>query len=134
MTVILVKNAVGWISFILRAIINGLFRTKCLLLFYGQNLALPLSVIFRALIFPLLGYTFLPLFAPQTLHPSLMIFLLWIVMAILPELLFYRMIALKPWKELFQAHNSITGNLWVFVLDVNTTSSVPAEKFRGLKR
>lgn len=134
MTVILVKNAVGWISFILRAIINGLFREKCLLLLCGQNLALPLPGISRTLLFSLSGYTFLPLFDPRTLRQSLTIVLLWLMMTILLELLFNRMIAHKPWKELFQTHTIITGNLRIFVLDANTTSPVPAEKFRGLTR
>ena len=112
MSALLVKSTVIWISFIPLAIINGLFRKKCLVALYGNDSALALSGASCALLYILLVYAFLPWFGPLTLHHHILIGIFWLVMTVLFEFFFGRFIAQKPWNELLQAHNIFSGNLW----------------------
>lgn len=132
MTAIMVKSAAIWFSFIPIAISNGLFREKCLVPLFGMNLTLTLSGISCAVFFFLLTYTLLPWLGPLTLLQSLLIGISWLVMTVLFEFIFGRMIAHKPWKELLQAYNLSSGNLWILVLIVVVAAPVLSAKLRGL--
>jgi hypothetical protein len=132
MTVFLLKSTAIWISFIPVAMINGLFREKCLVPLFGMSIALPLSGISCALLFFLLAYISLPWLGPLTRNQSLLIGLFWLVMTVLFEFFFGRLVALKSWKELWQAYNISSGNLWILVLAVITASPLLVAKLRGL--
>ena len=60
MRTVLLKSAGIWASFIPIAILNGLFREKCLAPLLGLLLALPLSGISGAALFFLLTWFSLP--------------------------------------------------------------------------
>jgi hypothetical protein len=96
------------------------------------RLALPLSGIFRTLLFFLLADISLPWLGPLTLHQSLLIELSWLVVTTLFELLFGRIIARRPWMELLQAFIIITGNLCIPVLPVIAASPILDAKLRGM--
>lgn len=132
MTVFLLKSTAIWIAFIPIAVINGLFREKYLVPLFGLSIALPLSGISCALSFFLLAYISLPWLGPLSHTQSLLIGLFWLMMTVLFEFLFGRLVALKSWKELWQAYNISSGNLWILVLAVITGSPVLAAKLRGL--
>jgi len=132
MTAVMVKSAAIWLSFIPIAIINGLFREKCLVPLFGMGLALTLSGISCAIFFFLLTYTLLPWLGPLTLIHSLLIGISWLVMTVSFEFIFGRMVAHKSWKELWQAYNISTGNLWILVLVAVAASPVLVAKLRGL--
>jgi hypothetical protein len=132
MTVLLLKSAAIWISFIPIAIINGLLREKYLVPFFSMSLALPLSGISCALLFFILAYFSLPWLNPLTLYQSLLIGLFWLVMTVLFEFLFGRIVAHKPWEELMQAYNLSSGNLWILVLIVIAAAPALVSKLRGL--
>jgi hypothetical protein len=131
-TVFLLKSTAIWITFIPIAIINGLFREKCLVPLFGMSIALPLSGISCALPFFLLAYISLPWIGPLTHIQSLLIGLFWLMMTVLFEFLFGRLVAHKSWKELRQAYNISSGNLWILVLAVIAASPVLLAKLRGV--
>lgn len=56
----------------------------------------------------------------------------WLIMTVLFELLFGRLVAHKSWGELFQAYNILTGNFWLLVLAVIAISPCIAARRRGL--
>jgi hypothetical protein len=113
MTAVWPKIAAIWAAFIPLAIINGLLREKCLVPLFGLRLALPLSGISCALLFFLFTYFSLPRFGQLKIQQYQLIGFAWLGMTILFEFLFGRIMAHKPWRELLQAYNILTGNLWI---------------------
>jgi len=82
----------------------------------GQRLALPLSGISCSILFFLLTYITLPWLGPLKPRHYRLIGIAWLVMTVLFEFLFGRLVARKPWGELLQAYDPTTGNLWLLVL------------------
>jgi len=132
MTDVLLKSTATWPAFIPIAIINGLFREKFLVQLFGIRRALPLSGFSCAILFFLLVYISLPWLGSLTLRQSLLIGLSWLVMTIQFELLFGRIITRRPWMDLLQAYNLLTGNLRILVLLIVAISPFLVTKLRGV--
>lgn len=130
--VILLKAFTIWVSFIPIAILNGLIREKALAPVIGHRFALPLSGISCALLFFLLTYLALPWLGALKAMQYRMIGFGWLVMTVLFEFLFGRLVAHKTWGELLQAYSIMTGNLWLLVLAVVAISPCIAARHRGL--
>ena len=128
---VFLKVATIWAAFIPLAIANGLLREQCLVPLLGQRLALPLSGISGSILFFLLTYFTLPWLGPQKPRHYWLIGLAWLVMTVLFEFLFGRLVAHKSWRELLQAYDPTTGNLWLLVLLVIAMSPYLAAKLRG---
>lgn len=131
---IVLKSAAIWAAFIPIAIANGLIREKLLAPVLGSRLALPLSGLSGAALFFLLVHVSLPWVGPLPVRRSLAIGLVWLVMTVAFEFLFGRFVAGKPWRELLQAYDPTTGNLWLLVLLVIALSPVSVVALRGLAR
>ena len=98
----------------------------------GYRFALPLSGITCAVLFFLLTCLALPWLGTLKAVQYRMIGIGWVVMTVLFEFLFGRVVAHKSWGELFQTYNILTGNLWLLVLVVVAVSPYIAARCRGL--
>jgi hypothetical protein len=127
-----VKVVAIWASFIPVAILNGTLRELCLAPLLGPRLALPLSGICGASLFFLLTFVTLPWLGPLKPRQYRLIGLGWLLMTLLFESLFGRLVAHKSWSELLQSYNPSTGNLWVLMLLVIALSPPCAAKLRHL--
>lgn len=134
MTTTVLKSAAIWAAFIPIAIINGLIREKVLAPTLGSRLALPLSGLSCAALFFLLVYFSLPWLGPLTSRRCAVIGATWLVATVAFEFFFGSLVAGKPWRELLQAYDPTTGNLWLLVLLVIALSPVCVAALRGVGR
>lgn len=126
------KVVVIWASFIPVAILNGTFREFCLAPFLGPRLALPLSGISAGLLFFLLTYFTLTWLGRLRSGDYWGVGLAWLLMTVLFEFLFGRLVAHKSWSEMLQSYNLISGNLWTLVLLVIACSPRIVARLRCL--
>jgi hypothetical protein len=130
--VILFAKAVGvWVLFAILGVLNGVLREYLLVPGLGKRLSLPLSgvllsaavLLVTVLLFPFLG-----------LKDTVECFLVggfWLVATVAFEFLFGHFVAGKPWSELAQAYNILSGNLWPLVLVMIALSPYLAGRIRG---
>lgn len=128
---IILKAITIWAVFIPIAILNGLLREKCLVPLLGQRLALPISGISCSMLFFLLAYITLPWLGPLKPGQYRLIGIAWLVMTVVFEFIFGRLMAHKSWGELLQAYDPTSGNLWLLVLLTIAVSPWLAAKLRG---
>lgn len=126
------KAVVIWACFIPVAILNGTFRELCLAPSIGQRLALPLSGISAALLFFLLTYFTLTWLGRLSSREYWSVGFSWLLMTVLFEFLFGRVVAHKSWSELLQSYNLLSGNLWPLVLLSIACSPCIVAKLRRL--
>lgn len=132
MSTVLLKAGGIWTFFIFLAILNGIFRDKCLVPLLGQRLALPLSGISLSVLIFLVTFVFLPVFG--TLEP-VQYWLIgggWLVMTVLFEFIFGLYVMGDSWEKLLDAYNVLKGNLWLLVLLTTALSPYLAARLRGL--
>lgn len=129
---VVLKCAVIWAAFVPVAILNGLLREKGLVPLLGRRIALPISGITCALLFFLLAWLSIPWLGPLKPAHHRTIGLAWLVMTVLFEFLFGRLVAHKSYQELLQGYDISSGNLWLLVLVVIAVSPYLAAKLRGL--
>jgi len=132
LSTVLLKAGGIWTFFIFLAILNGIFRDKCLVPLLGQRLALPLSGISLSVLIFLVTFVFLPVFG--TLEP-VQYWLIgggWLVMTVLFEFIFGLYVMGDSWEKLLDAYNVLKGNLWLLVLLTTALSPYLAARLRGL--
>lgn len=127
----ILKATAIWAAFITIAILNGLLREKCLVPLLGQRIALPLSGISCSILFFLLTYITLSWLGPLKPGHYRLIGIAWLVLTVLFEFLFGRLLAHKSWGELLQAYDPSTGSLWLLVLVTIAVSPWLAARLRG---
>jgi len=132
LSTVLLKAGGIWTFFIVLAILNGIFRDKCLAPLLGQRLALPLSGICLSVLIFWVTFVFLPVFG--TLEP-VQYWVIgggWLVMTVLFEFIFGLYVMGDSWEKLLDAYNVLKGNLWLLVLLTTALSPYLAARLRGL--
>lgn len=94
-------------------------------------MALPLSGLSLSLFIFLLAWFTLPWIGVLESSRYAMIGILWLLMTLLFEISFGRLVAGRTWTELLGAYNFMTGNLWDLVLLSTALSPYLAAKLRG---
>jgi hypothetical protein len=120
-----------WALMALFAILNGILREKVLVPLFGQPQADPLSGISLSLLIFLLSWLSVPWLGTLASHEYWLVGGLWLVMTLLFEFVFGRLVAGKTWDELLRAYDFTTGNLWALVLVVMVISPYLAARLRG---
>jgi hypothetical protein len=128
------KAVVLWAVILLLAIANGVLREAVLIPTLGRFAGLMTSGIILSLLIFLVAVFTAPWYgqlgAPTYWH----IGALWLVLTLIFEFGFGRLVQHKPWNELMQAYNFNGGNLWPAVLVVVLISPRIAAWLRGAAR
>ena len=111
-----------WCLFIPLAIANGLLREFLLSPALGAAIAQPMSGILLSLLIFGLTWWCLPFLGKGQPGRYAAIGLGWLLLTLIFEFGFGRLIAKKPWKDLLAAYDPTTGNLWLLVLAVTAAS------------
>lgn len=127
----LLKTLAIWACFIPIAILNGGLRERCLLPLLGRPLAQPLSGLTGSALFFLFSWFTLPWLGPLPPRHALALGACWLLLTVLFEFTFGRLVMKKSWQALFASYNPLSGDLWLLVLVVIAVSPWFVARLRG---
>lgn len=107
-----------WVVMVILAIANGAFRDGVLVPQLGHDLALPISGLSLAALIFIATYMTFPLIGKNTMSVYYMIGIQWVLMTLAFEFLFGHYVLGKPWSEIVQVFDLMSGNLLIMVLIV----------------
>ncbi len=126
------KALVLWLAILALAILNGALRERLVIPLVGQFGGLIASgVILSCCVFAI-ALLASPWYGALASSQWWLIGLLWLLLTLLFELGFGRLVQGRQWTELAQAYTFAGGNIWPVVLVVTFTSPWLAAKLRGL--
>jgi hypothetical protein len=129
---VLLKALTLWGVILVLAIINGTVREKALIPAMGELGGLVASgAILSACVF-LLAFFSAGWFGAAGAAQFWLIGVLWLVLTLIFEFGFGRLVQHKGWSELLQAYTFKGGNIWPIVLAVTLVSPWLTARLRGL--
>lgn len=123
------KAAAIWLLILVLAVLNGGFREAVLLPSVSKPLAFLLSGILLSVCIVVVSLVFVPRVGRLSTAQSLNLGLLWVVLTLMFEFSFGRLIQGRPWSELLQAYTFKDGNIWLLVLIVTFFAPLFAVRF-----
>ena len=120
-----------WCSFIPLAILNGGLREYVWHRFLSESVALALSGVLLAGLIYVVTFLLLPRIKDLTKKDCILVGGLWMCLTVCFEF-GLGLSSGSSWKELCQAYNPMTGNLWVLVL--LSTFYSPMLVYKDLKK
>lgn len=125
------KALLLWFIILALAILNGMLREELLIPAVGGVAAFIASGVILAICIFAVALTASPWYGPLTSHQWLLIGAFWLLLTLVFEFGFGRIVQHKTWIELFQAYTFREGNIWPMVLIVTFISPWLAAKIRG---
>ena len=125
------KAAALWSAILLLAVLNGILRERMLISVLGSFAGLIASGAILSISIFLVAFVAVPWFGPAAFRQWLRIGLFWLLLTLLFEFSFGRLIQHKTWAELFDAYTFRGGNLWPVVLAFVFISPWLAARIRG---
>ena len=121
-----------WLAILVLAVLNGALREMALIPAVGSFAGLVASgLILSALIF-LVAFVALPWFGTLPAAQWWAVGLGWLLLTLLFEFGFGRVVEHKTWPELFEAYTFKGGNIWPLVLLAALVAPWAAAKARGV--
>jgi hypothetical protein len=105
-----------WIAILVCAVANGVLREAVLVPWLGARLALPLSGVLLSLAVVAVAWLGAGWLGASTTSRALGVGALWLVLTLVFEFAFGRLVQQRSWRELFEAYTFDGGNLWPAVL------------------
>lgn len=125
------KSLALWFAILALAVINGTLRERALIPALGSAAGLVTSgVILSACIF-LVAWAGVPWYGPLASHQWVWVGVFWLVLTLMFEFGFGRLVQHKTWTELFEAYTFKGGSLWPMVLVATFVAPWCAAKVRG---
>lgn len=127
-----VKAFALWFAILILAMLNGALREKALIPALGSPGAFAVSgIILSACIFTV-AFIAAPWYGRLSTAHWLLVGAFWVVLTLVFEFGFGRLVQNKPWPELFEAYRFKGGNIWPLVLIATLLSPLLAGKWRRL--
>lgn len=120
-----------WLGILVLAIANGALRDVALVPAMGSTLGLAASGVLLSVLILAVAYFALPWFGAAPFARYIAIGLGWLLLTLVFELTFGRLIQGKPWPEILAAYSFKNGNLWPVVLLVTAVAPYVAAKIRS---
>ncbi len=118
----MLKATAVWALILILAILNGALREAVLLPALGKPWGLMLSGVLLAACIAVVALTFVPRIVRTGAVEPWRIGLLWLVLTLVFEFGFGRLVQGRSWAELLQAYTFADGNLWPLVLLVTAVA------------
>lgn len=131
-TPVLLKALLVWLAILVLAIVNGGMRERALNPIMGPVGGLVTSGAILSLCIFLVAFFSAGWLGAAEAPEFWLIGLLWLVLTIVFEFGFGRLVQRRTWTELLQAYAFRGGNLWPVVLVVTLVSPWVAARLRGL--
>lgn len=126
----IIKALLIWLVILGAAFLNGGLRELVLVPSLGMPYALILSGVILSVCVLVIAVIAVPKLGPMTTHEALGIGVFWLLLTLLFEFGFGRLVQHKPWRELLGAYTFAGGNVWPIVLLVVVLAPVIAQRFR----
>ena len=110
----ILKSLLIWLSIIPLAFLNGILRGY-LLLPVLEAFAYPISGVLLALCIFIVSYIFIPRLGSANKQAYIKMGIVWVFATIIFETLLGIIMGLS-FREILEAYNFLTGNLWLFVV------------------
>jgi len=130
MTRVLLKALVLWFGILVLAVLNGTLREKLLIPRLGSFAGLISSGTILSLCIFLVACAAVPWWGPLPVRQWLWIGAFWLLLTLVFEFGFGRMVEHKTWTELLEAYSFKGGNIWPLVLVATLISPWLAAKVR----
>ena len=130
---VLLKALVLWLGILVLAILNGALREKALIPALGTFGGLIASGIVLSACIVLVAFLAAPWYGPLGSAQVWLIGLFWLVLTLLFEFGFGRLVQHKDWAQLLHAYTFEGGNLWSVVLAVTLIAPWLGARLRGLR-
>ena len=111
----LLKSLLIWLSIIPLAILNGGLRQRILEPLFGLKIANPISGLILCTLIFIVSFIFIPRLGIGDIKSYLIMGILWIFFTIVFETVL-GLIMGNAFKEILNAYNITTGNLWLIVV------------------
>jgi len=121
-----------WFAILILAMLNGALREKALIPAWGPAVAFLVSGIILSVCVFAVAFVGAPWFGRLSSGHWLLVGAFWVVVTVVFEFGFGRLIQNKPWPELLDAYYFKGGNIWPVVLLVTLISPFIAGKLRAL--
>ena len=126
----IVKALMIWLVILGAAFLNGGLRELLLVPSLGMPYALILSGVILSACILAIAVAAVPKLGPMATHEALGIGVFWLLLTLLFEFGFGRLVQHKPWSKLLEAYTFAGGNVWPIVLLVVVLAPVIAQRFR----
>ena len=130
-TSVWIKAAALWLAILVLAILNGTLREKVLLPALGSFAGLVVSGIILSICIFVVALVAAPWYGRLTSRQWLLVGLCWLLLTLVFEFSFGRLVQHKTWAELFEAYTFRGGNIWPVVLFTTFLSPWIAAKLRS---
>ena len=127
----IVKALLIWLVILAVAFLNGGLRELVLVPSLGMPWALVLSGALLSACILVIAVIAVPKLGPMATHQALGIGVFWLVLTLLFEFGFGRLVQHKPWRELLEAYTFGGGNVWPIVLLVVVLAPVIARRWHS---
>ena len=111
----LLKSILIWISIIPLAIVNGGLRQRILDPLFGEKFANPISGLILCILIFIISLIFIPRLGKGNTRIYLIMGIIWVLLTIIFETIL-GLIMGNTFKEIINAYNITTGNLWLIVV------------------
>ena len=128
---ILLKALTLWLAILVLAILNGTLREKVLIPLLGAFIGLAASGLVLSSCIFLVAFVAVPWYGYLAAYQWLLVGLLWLVLTLVFEFSFVRLVQHKAWLALLESYTFKGGNLWPLVLVVTLISPWLAADLRG---
>lgn len=129
---VVLKALLLWMAILVCAVLNGTLREKALIPAIGAFGAQIASGILLCICIVLVALLAAPWFGPLPAPQYWLIGWFWLLLTLLFEFSFGRLIQHKDWAQLLRAYTFEGGNLWPLVLATTLLSPRLAAWLRGL--
>lgn len=128
---IFAKALVIWLGILVMAVINGAFREAVLMPALGRA-GLILSGVLLCILIIAVACVALPWFGPLPPARYVEIGVGWLLLTLVFEFTFGRLVQGRSWSELLEAYRFKDGNIWPVVLLVTAIAPYMTAKMLGL--
>ncbi|MCC5834874.1 MAG: hypothetical protein JJU20_09100 [Opitutales bacterium] len=111
-----IKVSLIWLTILVLAIVNGIFREAVLDRYLSSVTSLLLSGLLLSIFILLIAYWTLPWCGQLSRVNRWRIGCYWLALTVVFEFTFGRLVAQKPWPELLAQYRFEGGNIWPLVL------------------
>ncbi len=112
----ILRYILGWFVLLIAAIINGAIRDKVYKESLGELTAHQVSTLTGILLFGVVIWGMNRVWPIESSRQAWTIGLIWLVMTMCFEFLFFHYVTGHPWSELLGNYNIFEGRVWVMLL------------------
>jgi hypothetical protein len=112
----ILRYTLAWFLLLLGAVLNGAARDFLYKDAVGELRAHQLSTLTLIVLFGVIVWALSRIWKLESVSQAWTVGIIWLVITVAFEFLFFHYVGGKPWSELLQAYNIMAGRVWIFVL------------------